>query len=416
MYALRMKRQKHKTVYMGRIIAIKQLRLTKLGILGKTPNKRKGPLKTREKEALIDHLEVGIHEHGYKQSKAIKKTAKYLRRSQKLVRRVLKEKLHFGDVIGGPYTRNTQTIFEKLSIEQKDLIRSIIHEEMRKCQNKEEGAQYPTIKTIHAAIHNHSNEDTILPKWSQTTTVEILKQLGFVLLANSSIHYGLLVDNDFTVARRKYVCQELVRLEEEGYYLVFIDETFVNVGHKPKKMWQDTTIHTVKEAKDAGLTTGNMRPPGRGERLIIVGAGGREGWSRCDVIERSEGTGNDMNYKTNMDGARFETFIDSIAEEESQKHEKVAFVFDNASYHNQYREDIPRPGWVVKRIKDFCELKGLEVIPTGKRGGFIKEDYMRAVNEYVELTDCKYKVDVILKKYGIKAVRLPPYHPGGDYS
>merc|ERR1712008_18729 len=95
MYALRIKRQKHKTVYMGRIIAIKQLRLTKLGILGKTPNQRKGPLKTREKEALIDHLEVGIHEHGYKQSKAIKETAKYLRRSQKLVRRVLKEKLHF---------------------------------------------------------------------------------------------------------------------------------------------------------------------------------------------------------------------------------------------------------------------------------------------------------------------------------
>ena len=406
-----MERKKNKNVYLGRIIAIKQQRITKLGVLGISPKKRKGPIKTEEKEALIDHVEFGMSEYGYSQAKAMLVTAKYLRRSIKLVRRVVKEKLRLGEVFGDPHSRDTKSTFEKLSIEQKERIRSIIHEEMRKCQNKEVGAQYPTIDSIHTAIHQNSNADIVLPKWERTTTVKILEELGFVFLANSSIRYGLLVDNDFTVARRKYVCEELLRLEAEGYYLVFIDESYVNVGLSPTKKWHDTTIHTAKEAKDRGLTTGNIRSPGRGERLIIVGAGGREGWLRCDVIERTEGTGNDMNYKTNMDGARFEKFIDGIAEEATQQHEKVAFIFDNASYHNQYREDIPRSGWVVKRIKEFCELKGLEVISIGKRGP-IKDDYMRAVDEYVERTDCKYKVDVILKKYGIKAVRLPPYHPG----
>ena len=47
-------------------------------------------------------------------------------------------------------------------------------------------------------------------------------------------------------------------------------ETYVNVGHTTKRKWQDTTIHTNQEAKDKGLTTGNIRPPGRGVYLIII--------------------------------------------------------------------------------------------------------------------------------------------------
>ena len=58
-----MKRQKNKNVYLGRIIAIKQQRITKLGVLGKSPKylfhknnssqgpkKKKGPIKTEEKK------------------------------------------------------------------------------------------------------------------------------------------------------------------------------------------------------------------------------------------------------------------------------------------------------------------------------------------------------------------------------
>ena len=90
-------------------------------------------------------------------------------------------------------------------------------------------------------------------------------------LENKNIHYGLLVDNEYTIKRRGFVCQEFEKLEGEGWYLVFLDESYINVGHSPKKHWHDTTVHTAKEALARGLTTGTIKPPGRGERLILIG-------------------------------------------------------------------------------------------------------------------------------------------------
>jgi hypothetical protein len=85
---------------------------------------------------------------------------------------------------------------------------------------------------------------------------------------------------------------------------------------------------------------------------------------------------------------------------------------DNASYHNQYREDIPRSGWSVARIKAFCKEHNLEIIvKKGKRGKPVKQDYMDAVNRYVETADVIFRVDLILESYGIYCIRLPPYHP-----
>ena len=72
-----MKRKKNKNVYLGRIIAIKQQRITKLGVLGKGPEKRKGPIKTSEKELLIDHVEFAMSEYGYIQARAMNARARF---------------------------------------------------------------------------------------------------------------------------------------------------------------------------------------------------------------------------------------------------------------------------------------------------------------------------------------------------
>ena len=391
----------------------------KLGPLNFATKKKRHPLTTREKENILYLFQINYAENQQKRAKAVKKTAKYCGRSHQMVRNIVKEKVVTGTLAGGPYMRDRKSIFDTLTIEQRDLIRSIIHDEMRKCLDKVEGARYPTVATIHTAIHQHSNISTTLPKWGQTTTFNILGHLGFRLLENRDIHYGLLVDNDYTVARRKKTCTDLTTLEAQGFYIVFMDESYANVNKTRKKQWHDTTIHTAKEAKDRNLTTGLIKPPGRGERLILLGAGGREGWEKKEVIKRSEGRGNAMDYKKNinMDGERFERFAEETVQSVIKRHKKVAFVIDNCSIHNKYREDIPRSGWQVDRLKAFCDLKKLKVIPTGKRGQEIKPDYIKAIDKYVETTACKYRLDALLKKYEtddivILIIRLPPYHPG----
>ena len=161
---------------MERKKVIQEEKLPNLGPLNEQDNKTKrGPLTTAEKQAILQMLK-NMQENGCKRSEAIKKTSKYCRRSIKMIRLVLKEKLILGDVMGGPYSRNRKSVYEKLTPEQRDTIRSVVHSEIRRVPNKEEGAQYPTLASLHAAIMEHPD----IPKWSQTTSYRILKELGFV--------------------------------------------------------------------------------------------------------------------------------------------------------------------------------------------------------------------------------------------
>ena len=419
LYDVLKKRQKRKKFFADRHEAMKGQNISNLGPLvaeDGVPIRKMGPLTTENKEDILRSIHNKMCDNGRKRSKAIKETAFEFGRTISIVRMVVREKGVFKNVVGGPYTKIRKTTFQKFDIATKDALRSIVHDQMRACKEKTEGARYPTVDSIHTAFHEYSNAHPELPKWGRTTTYHILQHLGFMNLENKDIHYGLLVDNEYTVKRRGYVCQEFKRLEEEGYHLVFLDESYINVGHNPRKHWHDTTLHTAKQCKDAGQTTGTIKPPGRGERLILIGAGSREGFENYDIIKRTEGKGNDIEYKKNinMDGPRFLEFVHATVKKVKAKgHKKIAFVLDNASYHNQYRADIPRSNWAVDRIKDFCKLHDLEVFAVhGKKGTPVKQDYMDAVNIYVEEQDCKYQLDVVLESYGIKAIRLPPYHPG----
>ena len=49
--------------------------------------------------------------------------------------------------------------------------------------------------------------------------------LWFRWLENHQVNVGLLSENDYTNQRRKDVCQEILDLEAEGYYVVSIDES-----------------------------------------------------------------------------------------------------------------------------------------------------------------------------------------------
>ena len=270
-YALLKQKQKQKQFFKDRRKKIKEHKLIDLAPLEAISVKKKGPLKTEQKEDIVRMVQNEMAENGRKRSKAIKEVAKIYGRTISIIRSVLKEKQVYGNVIGGPYSRMKKSTFEKLDLATRDALRGLVHEEMRKCKEKTEGARYPTVESIHAIFMDYSNAHPELPKWCRITSYHILEHLGFMHLENKNIHYGLLVDNEYTIKRRAYVCQEFEKLEGEGWYLVFLDESYINVGHSPKKHWHDTTVHTAKEALEKGLSTGTIKPPGRGERLILIG-------------------------------------------------------------------------------------------------------------------------------------------------
>ena len=122
---------------------------------GKNSRPHRKPLTTEEKKSLLrihdTHLQ-DLKDLENPTSAAVKNTAKLFGSSETTVRRVLKEDYLFGDVKGSPYPRDTLSLFEKLSISQKDALRQTVHQEIKKCIDKIEGAQYPTTKSLHDAI------------------------------------------------------------------------------------------------------------------------------------------------------------------------------------------------------------------------------------------------------------------------
>ena len=57
---------------------------------------------------------------------AIEETSETTGRSVKMVRWVLKEHFHFGNVLGGPYSREKKSVYEKLTGEQRDILRALV--------------------------------------------------------------------------------------------------------------------------------------------------------------------------------------------------------------------------------------------------------------------------------------------------
>ena len=226
-------------------------------------------------------------------AKAVKKTARSFGSSPTTLRNVVKEKGLFGNVRGAPYPRDTITIFEKLSVSQKDQLRTTVHNEIQKCISKEEGAIYPTTKSLHDAIMEIEG----IPEWGKSTTYRILVRLGFAWLAHHEVNVGLLSENEYTVQRRKTVCSELKESAAQGYYVCYLDESYINTNYAPNRMIQDLNVNTSQQAKDQKVTTGLPRFSGKGERLIIIGAGGSDGWTHYEIILRLKNKQNSLDYK-----------------------------------------------------------------------------------------------------------------------
>lgn len=87
----------------------------------------------------------------------------------------------------GSKFRNTSTAYEKLSLDQLDIIRKSVHNEFKKfikkpgknsTGNQDIDARHPTMSIIQKKLQANPN----LPNWSLTTTFTVLRSMGFKVL------------------------------------------------------------------------------------------------------------------------------------------------------------------------------------------------------------------------------------------
>ena len=90
----------------------------------------------------------------------------------------------------------------------------------------------------------------------------------------------------------------------------------------------------------------------------------------------------------------------------------ICLPYPNNNLYQIQKDDIPKHDAKLEKLREFCLNKGLVVeAKEGKRGIPIRKDYSNSVKLYLQNCDEKYRAEAIVRSYGIRIIRLPPYHP-----
>ena len=142
----------------------------------------------------------------------------------------LKEKLSGQLMDNTAKFKNSMTQFERLSLEELDLIRHMIHQDfsnfIRKKGElaKDMTGEYPTIESIHIKIQDSGNFD----KWSKSTTRTIILSMGFKFLRAHAVNHAALIESDYIIQhRRKYIIK-ITEAKRAKRSIAYFDESYVN--------------------------------------------------------------------------------------------------------------------------------------------------------------------------------------------
>lgn len=102
-------------------------------------------------------------------------------------------------------------------------------------------------------------------KGGKTSLRKVLLQLGFKWLKTKTNRKILIEKNDIRDKRIAYL-REINRLRKQGRPIIYMDETYILSSHTSSKAWSDDS------------SEGLHCPVSKGDRLIIVHAGGENGF------------------------------------------------------------------------------------------------------------------------------------------
>ena len=115
----------------------------------------------------------------------------------------------------------------------------------------------------------------------------------------------------------------------------------------------------MHESLDSIVFLGYPRPAGKGQRVIMMGMGTKDGWVKGSLRvwkHRRDGPKSE-DYHADIDGDSYEKWIRECLELVPPN---SVFVFDNAPYHSKKIENCtPRSTWKKQELKEWLESKNI---------------------------------------------------------
>ncbi len=260
------------------------------------------------------------------------RTAKATSVSRRSVHRVQKEHLACDGEILTPIMRYTMSRI-RLNPDSFDcdVIRKIVH-------SFYERKEYPTLCKLLDVVKSSIN----FPG-GRFCLWRVLHSLGF--------GYKKRDDKQFIYEQRNILekghanLQQIQTLRKENkYQLIYTDETWVNAHHNDEYIWVD------KDGKG-----GWKVPSGKGQRLIVLHAGGVNGWVEgADLVFTSK-----MNSTDYHDEMNSEHYIEWLNDILPTLDKPSVIILDNASYHNKQKDRAPTSNDTKAIIQNWLDTHNI---------------------------------------------------------
>lgn len=207
--------------------------------------------------------------------------------------------------------------------------------------------------------------------------------------------------------------RKIIEFRNEGRNIIYTDETYIHSSHVQNKGWYDESLKGLK------------RPISKGQRLIIIHAGGEKGFVENGLLIFKSGNFKDRvieisinpnpylsvfsgtktgDYHHEMNNENFMTWVQKQLLPNIP--ERSVLIIDNAAYHN-----VP----IIKNITTASKKQEMlnwlveKELPADPK--LTKPELYHIIQEHKFRFPTQYKLDELLKRYGHDVLRLPPYHP-----
>ncbi|GBP23220.1 hypothetical protein EVAR_82385_1 [Eumeta japonica] len=151
-----------------------------------------------------------------------------------------------------------------------------------------------------------------------------------------------------------------------------------------------------------GPTKGNKKPLSKGNRLVIVHAGGEAGFVPNALLTFKAGT-KSGDYHDNMNSENYERWLRTKLIPNLPPNSVV--IVDNASYHNKQLDAAPTSNTKKVDMQTWLRQKEIQF-----EESMLKPELYNLIKKYKEQFR-KFNIDAILNEAGHAVLRLPPYHP-----
>ena len=371
------------------------------------PHQKGSPITAKEKRCILNLYQSFLDDDSMSPKEARKQTAKRLKFGIRSVRSIIKEMLHERNVEDNIKVRTSDNAHEKLSEDEEDELRQLIHNEMRKCNvsrmnedNKD--VTYPTIASVHKAVM----ETERFPSWSISTFKTILLGMNIKFQAKSEVDRAILIEDDYIIEWRKRYLRQIELYRSLGYPIHFTDETFIYTLAQPRKVLTDNTVTSAQDAEERNLSPGiKWNSNDRGTRLLVLHMIGPNGllrnWERIWIHKK--GTIQSEDYHNDI---TFETFLEWFMENIDELPQNSVIVIDNASIHNKRPDGSPNSLTKKADLQAWLIKKNIYFKPKAKRPELWKLAQAELKN------NPEYAIDKLVhaKRPDIIFLRLPPYH------